>query len=147
MTNQYFLARLTGRDLHLRAGDADRERIAQRLRQSHAEGRLDLSEFQQRLERCYEAKTFGDLSELVDDLPRPDDRADQSRLSWLRSWRWPLVPLLPFLIVLLLVSAASGHGHHFFWLWVPIAFIVWRMSWWRRRRWSAGARRDPGGWI
>ena len=81
MTNQYLWERIAGRDLHIRAADADRERLAERLRKSHAEGRLDMEEFQQRLERCYEAKTLGELSELVRDLPRQDEPAERAAKS------------------------------------------------------------------
>ena len=147
MANQYLFARITGRDLHLRAADADRERIAERLRQSHADGRLDLSEFQERLERCFEAKTFGELAELVHDLPRPEEPVARPRFAWLRTWRWRLAPLAPLLLALLVISAVTGHDHDMFWLWLPLVFLFWRMSWWRRRRWAASARRDPGGWI
>jgi hypothetical protein len=141
MTNQYFLDRMTGRDSNLRAADADRERIAERLRKSNAEGRLDMDEFQQRLERCYAAKTLGELRELVRDLPRqePDERRSP---GWVR---WRLVPLAPILVALLVVAAATGH--HVFWLWIPLLFLFWRMSWWRRSRGWAGARRGPDDWI
>jgi Domain of unknown function (DUF1707) len=147
MANQYFLALLSGRDLNIRASDEDRERIADRLRQGHAEGRLDLAEFQQRLEHCYAAKTLGELSELVGDLPRQQKQPERSPLDWLRAWHWGPASLLPLLLVLFAFAAASGHEHHFFWLWVPLAFVFWRMSWWRRRRSLAAARRDPGRWI
>lgn len=147
MTNNYLLARLAGRDLNLRAGDADRERVAERLRKSHAEGRLDLAEFQERLEACYQAKTFGQLSELVQDLPRPDPEDERSRLGWLRAWHWPLARLAPLLLVLLVLGAASGH-HHVFWIfWLGAVFLIWRMSWWRRRRWFAATRRGPDHWV
>ncbi len=145
MTNQYFLDRIAGRNPNLRASDADRERIADRLRKSHAEGRLDLAEFQQRLERCLESKTVGELDELVTDLPRPDEPAERSSAAWLRPRPLRVVPLAPILIVLIVVSAVTGH--HLFWLWVPLLFVFWRMSWWHRRRSWAGARRGPGGWI
>src|SRR5581483_5304127 len=124
MANQYFLALLSGRDLNIRASDEDRERIADRLRQGHAEGRLDLAEFQQRLERCYSSKTLGELSELVGDLPRPAERHQQSPANWLRSFHWRATPLVPILLALFVISAASGgHGHHVFWLWVPLVFV------------------------
>jgi hypothetical protein len=145
MTNQYFLTRIAGRDLNLRAADADRERVAERLRNSHAEGRLDLAEFQQRLERCYEAKTLGELGELVRDLPRQGEQDEPRSFRWFRPWRWRLAPLAPVLIALIAVSAATGH--HVFWLWIPVVFLFWRMSWWRRRQWLAGARRGPADWI
>jgi DUF1707 SHOCT-like domain len=142
MTNQYFSAHIAGRDTNLRAADADRERIAERLRNSHAEGRLDMAEFQQRLERCYEAKTLGELHELVRDLPRQDE---QRSFGWFRPWRWRLASLAPILLALIVVSAATGH--HVFWLWIPLVFLFWRMSWWRRSRSWAGARRGPDEWI
>ena len=145
MTNQYFLARFAGRDPNIRASDADRERIAERLRKGHAEGRLDLAEFQQRLEACYEAKTQGQLSELVRDLPRPDEREERARVSMFRLWRWRLVPVAPLLIALILVAAATEH--HFFWLWIPIGFFLWRMTLRRRRRWWSDVRRGPDDWI
>ncbi len=145
MTNQYFLARIAGRDLNLRASDAERERIAERLRTSHAEGRLDLAEFQHRIERCYEAKTLGELGELVRDLPRPDEPAERRSFGWLRSRRWRLAPLGPLLLALIVVSAATGH--RVFWLWIPLVFLFWRMSWGRRRRSLASARRGPDDWI
>jgi DUF1707 SHOCT-like domain len=145
MTNQYFLDRLAGRDSDLRAADADRERTAERLRNSHAEGRLDMTEFQQRLERCYEAKTLGELRELVRDLPRQDQHDDRRSLGSLGPWRWRLGSVAPILIALILISAATGH--HVFWLWIPVVFLLWRMSSWRRSRRWAGARRGPDDWV
>jgi hypothetical protein len=142
MTNQYFLARIAGRDPNLRAADADRERVAERLRKSHAEGRLDLTEFQERLERCYAARTYGDLDQLVRDLPR-EPEPEERRSTVL--WRWRLARLLPIVLVLAIVGAAAGH--HAFWLWIVVVFVLWRMTWWRRRRWYAGGRRGPGDWI
>ena len=147
MTNQYFLGRIAGRDPSLRASDADRERIAERLRTSHTEGRLDMAEFQQRLERCYEAKTLGELAELVRDLPRHDEPDERRSLGWSRPWRWRLAPVAPLLLALIVVLAATGHHHHVFWLWIPLVFLIWRISWWRRRRWPAGARRGPDDWL
>ena len=144
MTNHYFLERIAGRDPNLRASDAERERAAERLRQSHAEGRLDMDEFQQRLERCYQAKTLGELSELVRDLPRPDEPEERRSFGWLRPLR--LAPLAPILIALIVVSEMTGH-HHVSWLWIPLLFLIWRLSGWRRRRWSAASRRGPENWI
>lgn len=56
-------------DPELRAGDADRERTAELLRRAHTEGRLDLDEFDTRLDQAYRAKTLGELAELTRDLP------------------------------------------------------------------------------
>lgn len=53
----------------LRASDADRDRIADILREALAEGRLDSAEHSERLDRAYTAKTLGELEPLVRDLP------------------------------------------------------------------------------
>jgi hypothetical protein len=148
MTNQYFLQRIAGRNPDLRAADADRERVADRLRKSHTEGRLDMAEFQERLERCYGAKTLGQLGELVSDLPRSDEPDTSGWLGRFLSRPGWLAPLALILIGLIVLSAAAGHhGHHVFWLWLPLLFVFWRMSWWRRSRWLAGTRRGSDDWI
>jgi hypothetical protein len=142
MTNQNLFDRISGRVPEIRAADADREQIAERLREAHGEGRLDLGEFQERLERCYEAKTVGDLGALVSDLPRQHERETDRRGS-LRPGLWVLAPIL---FALIAVSVTTGH--HVFWVWFPLAFLfLWRISSWRRRRWSHGDRRGPDDWI
>jgi len=55
----------------LRISDADRERVAQVLRTASGEGRLDLSELDERLGRVYAAKTYSDLEPLIRDIPTP----------------------------------------------------------------------------
>lgn len=55
----------------MRASDAERERVAERLRDAVAEGRLDMEEFEQRLDIAYRARTHGELVPLVADLPAP----------------------------------------------------------------------------
>ncbi|WP_406436337.1 DUF1707 domain-containing protein [Streptomyces sp. NBC_00631] len=53
----------------LRASDADRERVAEILRDALAEGRLDMEEFEERLEATYRARTYGELTPITRDLP------------------------------------------------------------------------------
>jgi len=53
----------------MRAGDSDRQAVADRLKAALDEGRLDLSEYDERLQKTYGAKTYGDLTGLLDDLP------------------------------------------------------------------------------
>jgi hypothetical protein len=53
----------------LRASDADRERVAEVLRDALAEGRLDMEEFEERLEATYKARTYGELAPITRDLP------------------------------------------------------------------------------
>ncbi|MFJ9774973.1 DUF1707 domain-containing protein [Kitasatospora sp. NPDC101157] len=60
-----------------RAGDADREAVAERLRIAAGEGRIDLGELEERLDRAYAARTYGELDVLVADLGgRPDAGAE-----------------------------------------------------------------------
>ncbi|MFE9688518.1 DUF1707 domain-containing protein [Micromonospora sp. NPDC005806] len=53
----------------MRAADADREATAERLRVALEEGRLGLHEYDERLVRAYQAKTYDELDEVVADLP------------------------------------------------------------------------------
>ncbi|MEU3303763.1 DUF1707 domain-containing protein [Streptomyces sp. NPDC006678] len=55
----------------MRASDAEREQIAERLRDAVAEGRLGMDEFEERLDAAYKARTHGELVPLVRDLPAP----------------------------------------------------------------------------
>lgn len=59
---------------HLRASDADRERVAKFLREQHAVGRLTHEELEERVDRAYHAVTMGDLDRLIADLPQPNRR-------------------------------------------------------------------------
>ncbi|WP_088987587.1 DUF1707 SHOCT-like domain-containing protein [Micromonospora chokoriensis] len=59
---------MDGRD-GMRAADADREAVAERLRVALNEGRLDLHEYDERLQRAYAARTYADLEVLLTDLP------------------------------------------------------------------------------
>jgi hypothetical protein len=53
----------------LRISDADRHAVAETLRQAAGEGRIDITELQERLEATYQAKTYGDLVPITADLP------------------------------------------------------------------------------
>lgn len=55
--------------MSIRASDADRDRVAELLREHTAQGRLSLEEFTQRVGVAYTATTRGELERLVADLP------------------------------------------------------------------------------
>lgn len=57
---------------HVRASDVDRERVAERLREHFAQGRLDDEELAERIAKAYRARTRGELAALTDDLPGYD---------------------------------------------------------------------------
>lgn len=54
---------------HLRASDADRERIANVLREAAGDGRLTMAELDERLDAVYAAKTYAELEPITHDLP------------------------------------------------------------------------------
>src|SRR6478735_909767 len=90
------------RDRTLRVGDSERDAVAEILRRHHVEGRLDAEEFQERLDSCLAAKTYGELDQLVDDLPG----SEQPRPGRLRSFpSWPVFPLPLALIPLAFIAA------------------------------------------
>jgi Domain of unknown function (DUF1707) len=124
------------RDPNQRAADADREETSERLRRHHAEGRLDAEEFQERVDRCYQAKTIGDLDRLVTDLPPEPVSEGLFGLRRLRA-----VPLLPIVIALVAIGAVSHghHGHFGFWLLIPL-FFLFRFFVWRRAPWGMTRR-------
>jgi len=52
----------------LRIGDAERDEVVSLLQHAVGDGRLTMSEAQERISRALEAKTYGDLDPLVGDL-------------------------------------------------------------------------------
>jgi Domain of unknown function (DUF1707) len=87
-------------DAHLRASDAERNDVAERLSRHFADGRLDQVEFKERLDRAMGAVTRSDLDGLFDDLPPLDDEPSPARPHRRR------LPLL--LLLVLLVAAGAG---------------------------------------
>ena len=53
----------------LRASDKDRESAAEVLREAAGEGRLSMTELDERLDAVYEAKTYAELEPIIRDLP------------------------------------------------------------------------------
>ncbi len=114
-------------DPNLRASDSDREAVAQQLRDHYAAGRITLDEFDERTTTTYAAKTFGDLDDLLVDLPATEvvpvaatrvpapanaagsDRVDRFRASVAPFSSWIVVALVMNLIWL---GGTDPHGHH-----------------------------------
>jgi hypothetical protein len=53
----------------LRASDADRDRVADKLREALAEGRITPEEHAERIDAVYKAKTYAELTPVLSDLP------------------------------------------------------------------------------
>ena len=69
----------------IRASDADREAVAERLRHAAVEGRLEPDELEERLHAALRARTYGDLQSLLSDLPAKP-------LSWERRRATEVMP-------------------------------------------------------
>ena len=112
------------RDPNLRASDADREATADRLRKHHTDGRIDAEEFQERLDKCYAAKTVGELAALTRDLPVEHARRGsgaRTGLGLLGSLRMlPIVPIILAIVAIhLIVGVFSG-----LWILIPLFFVA-----------------------
>ncbi len=121
-------------EIDLRAGDADREATADRLRRSHSEGRIDSEEFATRIDRCYDAKTMGQLDRLVADLP-PEPRRREG-FSIQRARVGLLAPIAVAVLAVAVVAAIVGHGG--FGILFPLLFMG---RFWLWRQWPSARRR------
>src|SRR3954447_8864744 len=103
----------------LRASDADRERVAERLREHYGEGRLSDDDLSERIDAAYRARTISELEGLTVDLPStqgPGHRRPRSALE--TSVRIHLATYLVVNLLLIGIWAASGGGY--FWPIWPI---------------------------
>jgi hypothetical protein len=100
-------------ELGLRVSDAERDAVAERLRQATAEGRLTPEELEERLGRALGALTRGELDAVVADLPAPRRHPGGS------SRRRPeLAAFASTALLLVAIWALSGMGY--FWPAWPI---------------------------
>jgi hypothetical protein len=102
----------------LRASDADRDRVAERLRAAAGEGRLTADELEERLERAFSARTGAELEPLTSDLPAPRAEPRPSRR------RPDLGPYVAVSVMLVAIWALTGMGY--FWPVWPI--LGWGIS-------------------
>ncbi len=72
----------------MRVADTDRQGVAEQLRSAHAEGRLDLLEYDERVQQAWAARTYGELETLTADLPRPRPPAVVQTGSEMRQPHW-----------------------------------------------------------
>jgi hypothetical protein len=134
---------------HQRFTEADREKIAGRLRDAFADGRLDQPEFSSRLDQLYEVQTYGELEPLVRDLPPtktyqtpavvqdqkpapapgefPSKEVQPRRNNGLLALGGGFTGVVLINVVIwAVIGLASGHWPHFWpvWLLIPWAFIA-----------------------
>src|ERR687895_253056 len=130
----------------LRASDADRDAVVDRLREAACEGRLEPDELEQRVDGALRARTYGDLAELLDDLPadgrmpapRTRRRTNQLARSAVFGAGLPVAVTVAFAgggVVAMLVLAAAA-----LWVCLVVCWLVCRGFWGPR---GSGARRRP----
>jgi hypothetical protein len=104
-------------DDRIRISDADRDRVTTRLRDYYAEGRLTSDELDERITAALSAKTFGELRQVMKDLPQSpvtpppqtQQRRTQSRPPWFARRRRPrLLPLVLLLVLAVLLIPGAG---------------------------------------
>jgi Domain of unknown function (DUF1707) len=108
----------------LRASDADRDAVADRLRNAAVEGRLEHDELEERLDAALRARTYGDLHGLLTDLPgkpvarerRTAEVAPVARIALVVAMRALLV--LAVIGVVLVVAALTA-------AW----WVLWALVW------------------
>jgi hypothetical protein len=141
----------------MRAGDADRQAVADTLKAALDEGRLDLHEYDERLQQAYAAKTYGELETLITDLPgvvpaqhsqlQPQPAGQQPastrdagsgagkmRKSGVPPWVASYGGVILICVVVWGISSiASGDLQYFWprWMLIPLLFGV--LGWFRRR--------------
>jgi hypothetical protein len=95
----------------LRASDADRDRVADMLREALAEGRLTAEEHAERVEGVLAAKTVGELDVFVRDLPAAHEvRAASAYASAPRRPEAGVIPADPDENVVAIFSGAVRKG-------------------------------------
>jgi hypothetical protein len=90
----------------LRVSDAERAEVADRLGEHYGDGRLDQSEFNERVDQAMRAKTRSDLTGLFDDLP--DDEVPEAAPRQ-RRHRHSYHPVLVLGLVLV-IAVTAGHA-------------------------------------
>ena len=122
----------------LRASDAERERVAEALRRHHVDGRIDTDELQERLERCYAARTGDELAALLADLPgEAPPRRSHARAGHAR---WPLAAAVLVVLLAFATVGAVAHGHPGPFPFLAVLLLIklaWGGPWRRRTAWGA----------
>ncbi len=113
-------------DSDIRASDAERNDVADKLSRHYADGRLDQMEFKARLDRAVGATTRGDLGGLFDDLPPLADEVPPPR-----SRRHRLAPFVLLMALVVVAAGSTAWSLHLPWLLlVLVGLFLWRRSGW-----------------
>lgn len=135
----------------MRAADGDRERVAEQLRSAHVEGRLDVTEYDQRVQQAWVSRTYGELAALTADLPhapvihqegRPTGREQhhgRGRRTAVAAWAGASVINL---VIWAIVSLTTLSWIYPWWVWVAGPWGAVLLAGWLSGR---GHRSRPSG--
>jgi len=110
----------------IRASDADRERVAERLRHAAAEGRLLAHELEDRLATALRAQTYGELDAVVADLPgaRVAKRSRSRSLARAHPIVAAIVVAIAAIVVLATVAVIVAVVLAAWWVWMILAWVL-----------------------
>jgi len=123
----------------LRASDADREAVADRLRNAAADGRLLAHELEERVARALRARTYGELDSVVADLPAAS-RASRPTAPLARAGVAVAVVVLAVVVVAIAALVITG----LLTVWACCVLIMW-WCFGRRRGYRYRRMLRPGG--
>ncbi|RBY77177.1 hypothetical protein DQ238_15975 [Geodermatophilus sp. TF02-6] len=112
----------------MRAGDADRQRVVERLGRNLAEGRLTVGEYDERAARAHAAVHLDELPPLLADLPAepPPARRAPGPPAW--APRAAVAVLVAMVLVWSVVALVHGAP--------PVLALLLLVVFLRHRRWS-----------
>ena len=130
MTGNYLPAQM-------KASDSDRDAVVSDLGEHFQAGRLTAGEFDERMGRALAARTWGELRNLLADLPatQPGARASATRSLSARPWRSsgrstpPPIAVLAGIGITVAVLVNVVHvGWGLIWLLLPVLLVARRLT-------------------
>jgi hypothetical protein len=129
----------------LRASDADREHVAERLRHAAVEGRLLAHELEERMAIALRARTYGELDAVVADLPASGAGVvARRRRSGMALARPALALALAIPIAFVLIAAVLFIVTGFVAVWILWVALGW-FAYGRKQRHYGGRGGHPVG--
>jgi hypothetical protein len=123
----------------MKASDADRDAVLSDLSEHFQAGRLTAEEFDERAGRALAARTWGELKDLLRDLPTTlsGSKVPAAASSGARPGRRAAVPIPLLVGIAIAIAVSAGIVHVWGLLW--LVFACWFIA--RRLAWNAGAPR------
>lgn len=118
----------------IRASDADRDQVLAQLSGHYQAGRLTMAEFDERSSQALQARTMGDLDELLTDLPPAPAAQQPPKPAQAPAGRPDLGARVAFAVlavlavgVVIALLSHSGHARADGWGFIIPVLIIWRI--------------------